>query len=519
MAPPMVSLCYPHDADVRGKIAHLRDALQEELRGLTGERDFIIYQDIAEDLGNEWENRLEQELDPATFLVPIVQPLLFSSPECRARLEAFLKRERTLGRFDLVLPIYYIECDDFTRHSQDLLKQALAARKFEDFRKLRNASREAIDGAIVGIAERMCGVFKQVRRSLARNPAAKPPASATNGSNSSPSAAAPLGSAASSLPASTAPPTPKLRVLVVGANPVDLDQLDLDAEMQHVESELGVPTVARRVRIDIDISATAEDLLDNISALTPGLLHFAGHGNARGEPQLLALDDVSHSLSAALIDEMSRRAPQLRCIVLNTCWSARVATELVRRLPLVVVGMASNIEDTHAIMFTQHFYRSIARGRSLREAFNVARTALRIVETKAGTMPQIRVHASVDADEVYMLPPEGVGPAPAANPAPTQEAYPAILSPEQCRMVVELLQQMFSSSEFLRFLRFSSDTAPILLKIPNENAAPIHVFTSAVDALAQEKLLDRGFFDRILHERPRWESEVRHLQAEFARRR
>ena len=52
-----------------------------------------------------------RDADEARFFIPILTPSYFTSEACREELEKFLRAEADRGRNDLVLPIYYIECD------------------------------------------------------------------------------------------------------------------------------------------------------------------------------------------------------------------------------------------------------------------------------------------------------------------------------------------------------------------------------------------------------------------------
>src|SRR5688572_4432920 len=81
MALPSVFLSYPRAAPDRGsKIARLRDTLTAEIQVLTGEQTFEIFDSSSLGLG-ENSRRVQQELAQASFLLPIGQPLLFTSAE------------------------------------------------------------------------------------------------------------------------------------------------------------------------------------------------------------------------------------------------------------------------------------------------------------------------------------------------------------------------------------------------------------------------------------------------------
>jgi len=127
----------PHDG---GAISEFRLRLSSAVRAVTG-RPFEIFQDIdGIGLGEKWLGKLDQILDQARFFIPIVTPSYFSSAACRDELEKFLRAEAARGRSDLVLPIYYIECDvleDPDLRRVDSLASAIHERQRQDWRDLR----------------------------------------------------------------------------------------------------------------------------------------------------------------------------------------------------------------------------------------------------------------------------------------------------------------------------------------------------------------------------------------------
>jgi TIR domain len=106
----------------------------------TGE-EFAIFQDRNDiSWGQNWQQRIDEELDAVTLPLVIITPSLFRSPPCRAEFQRFVDRERALGRTDLILPVYYIgarEMDDPAVRESDEMAMVLASRQFADWRELR----------------------------------------------------------------------------------------------------------------------------------------------------------------------------------------------------------------------------------------------------------------------------------------------------------------------------------------------------------------------------------------------
>jgi hypothetical protein len=123
-----------------GQISQFRDRLGAEVRAQTGAQ-FAIFQD-RDDIawGQNWQQRIDEALDAVTLLLVIITPSLFHSDACRAEVNRFLRRERELGRQDLILPVYYIEAPELhdpELREADEMARVLATRQFADWRELR----------------------------------------------------------------------------------------------------------------------------------------------------------------------------------------------------------------------------------------------------------------------------------------------------------------------------------------------------------------------------------------------
>jgi hypothetical protein len=151
-----------------GHLTSLRESLSNAVQAATGE-PFPIFQDIADiEWGQQFAERITEALNTALFLIPIITPSFLKSAYCREELQQFLQREADLGRSDLVLPIYYIECpelEDPSRRSNDELAQTLAARQRIDWRELRF---EAFDAREV--RKTISAMATQIRDALERLP-------------------------------------------------------------------------------------------------------------------------------------------------------------------------------------------------------------------------------------------------------------------------------------------------------------------------------------------------------------
>jgi len=168
-----------------GQLTSFRERLATEVRAQTGE-EFAIFQDRNDIAwGQNWQQRIDETLDAVTLLLVIITPSLFRSPACRDEVTRFLERERALGRWDLILPVYYIgarEMDDPGSREGDELARVLASRQYADWRELRFEpfTSPLVRKAIAVLASRMRDAFWQPLAASARPArpvrAAEPPA-------------------------------------------------------------------------------------------------------------------------------------------------------------------------------------------------------------------------------------------------------------------------------------------------------------------------------------------------------
>jgi hypothetical protein len=153
------------DSHAKGGILKLCAMLSAEV-GVQMGRPFPIFVDRNDiKWGENWRVRINESLEAATILIPIITPNYFDSILCRDELTRFLKR----GGQDLVFPIHYIETPQLmspTSFPHDKLAQALAARQWVDWRKLRfsKLNTVTVQRIIEDLAKRIRGALETSHR-------------------------------------------------------------------------------------------------------------------------------------------------------------------------------------------------------------------------------------------------------------------------------------------------------------------------------------------------------------------
>ena len=178
---PTAFLCYVHfdDEYEDGRLSEFRQRLSGEVRIQTGD-EFPIFQDRNDiGWGKAWKARIDQSLDAATFLIPILTPSFFKSTECRRELTQFLERETKLRREDLILPVYYVTCpvlDEEAKRKKNRLARVLASRQYADLRELRFEpfTSSEVRRMLSRLAAQIRAALAEIQEDETKSPAGKP---------------------------------------------------------------------------------------------------------------------------------------------------------------------------------------------------------------------------------------------------------------------------------------------------------------------------------------------------------
>jgi hypothetical protein len=124
-------------------LSALRDLIQSELGAQLGrsKATFRLWQDkeaIAP--GKLWEAEINAAVQQSLFFIPVVTPRMVNSAHCQFEFDAFLARERALGRTDLVFPILYVPVPGLANKTQQdnhPVLSYIAKRQYVDWQTFR----------------------------------------------------------------------------------------------------------------------------------------------------------------------------------------------------------------------------------------------------------------------------------------------------------------------------------------------------------------------------------------------
>lgn len=167
------------------------------------------------------------------------------------------------------------------------------------------------------------------------------------------------------------PPTDKLTILFLAANPDDTRQLKLDEEMRAIDDVLRVSEYRERFDLRSHWAVRFGDLQELLLRYQPHIVHFSGHGSDRGEILLKEAGGPSQRVAPeALAALFTILQDNIRCVLLNACYTEIQAQGIAGAIDFVV-GMERAIPDSAAIAFAAGFYLGLGYGRSIKTAFDL----------------------------------------------------------------------------------------------------------------------------------------------------
>lgn len=192
----------------------------------------------------------------------------------------------------------------------------------------------------------------------------------------------------------------QIKILFLAADPSDATRLRLGQELRDIRERLQISKCRDRFVLESRESVRPGDLTQAILDVEPEIVHFSGHGLNTGE---LCLENkvgkVQPVTSDALIALFKLVANQVRCVVLNACYSEMQAKAIAQHIPFVI-GMSRSIGDSAAILFSTGFYKALGANRSIEEAYEFGCIEINIEGNLESSTPMLHRKETVTKSKV-----------------------------------------------------------------------------------------------------------------------
>jgi hypothetical protein len=162
-----------------------------------------------------------------------------------------------------------------------------------------------------------------------------------------------------------------IKILFLSANPIYTDRLRIDEEMREIDQVLRQAEFRERFDIKQHWAVRVIDLQSLLLRHKPDIVHFSGHGSKRNEIILEDNFGIGHRVSVRALSRLFYLLrDNIRCVLLNACYSKRQATAIAKHIECVV-GMSGAVGDKAAIKFATAFYQALGYGRDVKTAFDL----------------------------------------------------------------------------------------------------------------------------------------------------
>lgn len=196
--------------------------------------------------------------------------------------------------------------------------------------------------------------------------------------------------------------TGKITILFLAANPVDQKPLAIDEEMRAIDDALVGAKFGGRFDLRSAWAVRYGDLQELLLRYEPHIVHFSAHGSEAGELLLTGADRQSYAVPPEKLAELfDLLRDNVRCVVLNACFSAEQAQGIAASIDCVV-GMTRAVQDSDAIEFAIGFYLGIGFGRSVKTAFGLGRN--RISSPNSQQVASLVARSGVDPAQLILTP-------------------------------------------------------------------------------------------------------------------
>ena len=311
-----------------------------------------------------------------------------------------------------------------------------------------------------------------------------------------------------------------VRILFLASNPAATTRRSLDEEARAIGDRIRSAEHREAFELITTWAVRPDDLLDAFMRHEPQVVHFSGQGNDRGEIVLTGNNGQPQPVSTqALARLFGVLGEGVRVVVLNIGGSLPQATAVAEHVDCVV-GMRRAISEQAVVYFAASFYRALAFGRSVDNAFGQGKLSLLLENTGENETPELVRGPGVDPKTVVLIgedppprppspPPDPVEPDPrpvvsGPNAKPASDTLPLWITtaPSKEAALQELLVNAFDGNPdgLLAWVRLALGP-PIYNELSSSKPLKSLAFDTMLAARRHGRL-DQAMFHSLRRERP-----------------
>lgn len=195
--------------------------------------------------------------------------------------------------------------------------------------------------------------------------------------------------------------TTKVRILFLSANPWSTSRILVDKEAREIFEKLEEGDYRDRFELFKHTALRPGDLQRLLLKHRPHIVHFSGHGSKvckliveGGSGRGKRLDPQG------LVDIFRLYNSHIRLVMLNACFTRTQAQALTEVIDYAI-GISKAIGDRAGVMFAAAFYRALGFGRSIAEAYEMAKAELRLIRMPRSQGIELFVRNGMERGEIF----------------------------------------------------------------------------------------------------------------------
>ncbi len=194
------------------------------------------------------------------------------------------------------------------------------------------------------------------------------------------------------------------KILFLSASPNDQERLALEREARQIREFIRRSALRAQFTLETRHATRVRDLIEEINAEDPDVLHISSHGSRSSEIILEDEHGTSLPVSKRRMTLLLKAVrSKIKVVVLNGCYSDDVAAGIVAAIDCAI-GMTDTVGDEAAITFASMFYSGLGYGRSVGQSFDQAKIAAEATHPDQQCKPTIKMRREVQSGSLYLLP-------------------------------------------------------------------------------------------------------------------
>jgi hypothetical protein len=179
------------------------------------------------------------------------------------------------------------------------------------------------------------------------------------------------------------------KILIIAANPWDTKRISPDEEYRDIKDVLSKSRQRDNFVLEYAPASSDAELRQALLDFEPNIVHFSGHGEIDGLCFQNAQGNTQFISKVALTRLFGLFAKQIKCVVLNACYSEEQAQAISQHIDYVV-GMSKAIGDEAAVKFATGFYQALFNAKEVEFAFDFGCSTIELADIPEEQTPQLK---------------------------------------------------------------------------------------------------------------------------------